>query len=55
MIGAGAVAIKNTEEVGTYIGVPAKVMNKSNVFGGIMLHPYNIYFQALRNSSDFSL
>lgn len=28
IIGAGAVVVKNIEEVGTYIGVPAKIMNK---------------------------
>lgn len=31
MIGAGAVVIKDIEEEGTYVGVPAKIMSKPNM------------------------
>lgn len=34
IIGAGAVVVKTIKEVGTYIRVPAKIMNKSKIFGG---------------------
>lgn len=33
-IGAGAVVIKDIKEEGTYIGVPAKIMNKPEILGG---------------------
>ena len=35
MIGAGAVIIKDIEEEGTYIGVPAKKMSKHIITGGV--------------------
>lgn len=39
MIGAGAVVVKNIEEAGTYVGVPAerKSMKYKNISGGVFL------------------
>lgn len=39
MIGAGAVIVKNIEEAGTYVGVPAerKSMKHKNISGGVFL------------------
>lgn len=39
MIGAGAVVVKNIEEAGTYVGVPAerKAMKYKNISGGVFL------------------
>lgn len=39
MIGAGAVVVKNIEEVGTYVGVPAerKSMKGKSILGGVFL------------------
>jgi acetyltransferase-like isoleucine patch superfamily enzyme len=39
-IGAGAVVIKDIDEPGTYVGVPAKMTSKSNLTrGGVQPSP----------------
>lgn len=44
MIGAGAVVIKDIEEEGTYVGVPAKKMSKLRLTGGgVHPHPYKYH------------
>jgi len=46
MIGAGAVVIKDIEEEGTYVGVPAKEMSKLMLTEGRLPHPHK-YHQTL--------
>lgn len=43
-IGAGAVVIRDIEEEGTYIGVPAKIMNRPRILGGgVLILPVKQY------------